>query len=224
MNGFFSFNTSVIYTTWIILLLCGILSFAARKFSKKPESIYGYMARSYVRFFMNMVEQTFGYQVGPYAVFIGTLFTFILCCNYISLLPGLTEPTENINTTLALSLICFFYTQYQAITTHGIRMYLKEYMSPFFLFFPLHVLGKISTMVSMACRLFGNIYGGAMIVGMWKSALAGSLIFQLLGIITGMNFLIVLFFGLFEGFIQAFVFTVLTLTYLAMAVQPEDTD
>ena len=224
MNGFFSFHTSVIYTTWIILFFCGFFSFIARKFSKKPGTIYGYMARSYVRFFMNMVEQTFGYQVGAYAVFIGTLFTFILCCNYISLLPGLSEPTENINTTLALSLICFFYTQYQAISLHGIIGYLKEYIRPFFLLFPLHILGKLSTMVSMACRLFGNIYGGAMIVGMWKSAIAGSILLQTLGVITGINMLMVFFFGLFEGFIQAFVFTVLTLTYLAMAVQPEDED
>ena len=79
-------------------------------------------------------------------------------------------------------------------------------------------------MVSMACRLFGNIYGGAMIVGMWKSAIAGSILLQTLGVITGINMLMVFFFGLFEGFIQAFVFTVLTLTYLAMAVQPEDED
>ena len=224
MNGFFSFNTTVIYTTWIILFFCCIFSLIARKLSKKPDTIFGYITRSYVRFFMNMVEQTFGYQVDSYAIFIGSLFTFILLCNYISLLPGFTEPTENINTTLALSLICFFYTQYQAIYAHGVLGYLKEYIHPFFLLFPLHILGKISTMVSMACRLFGNIYGGAMIVGMWKSALAGSFILQTLGIITGINILMVLFFGLFEGFIQAFVFTVLTLTYLAMAVQPEEID
>ena len=224
MNSFFNFHTTVIYTTWVVLFFCCIFSLIARKLSKKPDTIYGSLSRTYVRFFMDMVEQTFGYQVARYAVFIGSLFTFILLCNYISLIPGLTEPTENINTTLALSLVCFFYTQYQAIYAHGILGYLKEYISPFFLLFPLHVLGKLSSMVSMACRLFGNIYGGAMIVSMGKSALSGSFLLQLLGIITGFNLIMVLFFGLFEGFIQAFVFTILTLTYLAMAVQPEDTD
>ena len=71
------------------------------------------------------------------------------------------EPTQNLNTTLALAMTSFFYVQYNGIRAHGIKGYLKEYTEPFIIMAPLHIISKLASIVSMSFRLFGNIYGGA---------------------------------------------------------------
>lgn len=222
MNHILEINISVILTTWLIIGLLCIMSRFAAQAARKKETVSGMLARSYVRFFLQMVHENTGSYHKASSLFIAILFTFICACNYASIIPGLYEPTENINTTLALSLISFFYIQSAAIKAHGFKHYCKEYIEPFFLLLPLHVLGKLSSILSMACRLFGNISGGAMITGLLKKGLAGSFFFQLGALITGLNLLVTLFFGVFEGFIQAFVFTMLTSTYLAMAVKGDE--
>lgn len=220
-NPFFDIDSTVVINTWLVILFIVIISYIAGNLIYKPNTISGYIVRSYVRSFMDMVEQSLGKQVSSYSIFITALFTFIFLCNCISLIPGLREPTENLNTTLALGILCFIYTQYQAISTHGFWGYIKEYFMPIPLLFPLHVLGKLAGITSISFRLFGNIFGGAMICQIYKGALSGSFLYQTIGILTGINLIITFFFGIFEGFIQAFVFSILTLTYLAMAIQHE---
>jgi F-type H+-transporting ATPase subunit a len=86
---------------------------------------------------------------------------------------------------------------------------------------PLEVVGKISSVVSLSFRLFGNIFGGSIIIRLYQGLVHGYLLREIIGLITGINLLLVLFFVLFEGALQAFVFTVLTLTYLSIALQEE---
>ena len=74
----------------------------------------------------------------------------------------------------------------------------------------------------MSDGLFGNIYGGAMIGSIYQHAIEGSVTFETAGLISGLNFVILAFFGLFEGFLQAFVFAMLSLTYLSIAIQKEE--
>jgi F-type H+-transporting ATPase subunit a len=87
--------------------------------------------------------------------------------------------------------------------------------------FPLNVIGKLSSIVSISFRLFGNVFGGSIISKIYLSFISGSIIFETIGLLSGINFLIIIFFGLFEGFIQAFVFAMLTMTYLSVAIQSE---
>ena len=131
------------------------------------------------------------------------------------------EPTASINTTLALAIIGFFYIQIHAIKHHGIKEYAKEYFQPFFLMLPLHIVGKLSNIVSMSFRLFGNIFGGATISKIYLSLIKSSIVYEVLGILSGINFIFPLFFGLLEGLLQAFVFTMLTLSYLSIALNSE---
>jgi F-type H+-transporting ATPase subunit a len=86
--------------------------------------------------------------------------------------------------------------------------------------FPLNIVGKIASIVSISFRLFGNIFGGAIIVMIYSGTIQSSITGQFLGLFMT-NFVIVPFFTLFEGFLQAFVFTMLALTYLGMALQGE---
>jgi F-type H+-transporting ATPase subunit a len=89
---------------------------------------------------------------------------------------------------------------------------------------PLNIVGKFASIISMAFRLFGNIFGGSTIATIYFSILHGSTFLQTLGLFTGVNLIVLLFFGLFEGAIQAFVFAMLTITYLSIAISSEQTE
>ena len=129
------------------------------------------------------------------------------------------EPTKYLSTTLGLALISFFVVHTTAIKTKGLGEYLKYYMHPvhahgiflwfFFLnpFLYLNIIGELAKVVSHSFRLFGNILGGAIIIIIVSWLLKYLLLPPLL----------LLFFGLIVGGIQAFVFTMLALTYIAVA-------
>lgn len=99
---------------------------------------------------------------------------------------------------------------------------MKEFFHPFFVMFPLNLISHFSKIISISFRLFGNIFGGSIITQIYTSAISVSFFAELFGLFSGINFLVLSFFILFEGLIQAFVFTMLTLTYLAIAVQSEE--
>ena len=149
---------------------------------------------------------------------------FIVLSNSLSIIPGAEEPTKDINTTLALGLISFLYVQLYAIASNGLWSYIKEFFSPFFLMLPLNVIGKLATIVSMSFRLFGNIFGGSTISAIYFNLIYGAPLYEAIGAFSGINLIIILFFGLFEGVIQAFVFAMLSLTYLAAALGGELTE
>lgn len=218
---FLKINIATVTNTWFVLVLIIFIILIARFFFNNKQGITRYFVISYVDSFKDLTTQTFGSFIYQHFSFITVLFTFILMCNCLAIIPWTSEPTKDLNTTLALGLIAFFYKEIQTIKTNGFSGYFKEFIQPFFIMFPINVIGHFSKIISMSFRLFGNIFGGAVIMELYTHAIAGSLVWEILGIFTGINFLVVLFFGVFEGFIQAFVFTMLTLTYIALAIRKE---
>lgn len=235
-HSFFAIDAEIVIYTWIMLGFLVALLIAARYSLTKKTGLARYITLTYVDAFRQLCVQTFEGFYANHFYFISALFTFILFSNSISIIPWLEEPTKDLNTTLALSLISFVYIQWYAIQSHGFLPYIKEYFSPLFLMFPLNVVGKLATIVSMSFRLFGNIYGGATISSIFFNLIRTSLVFDALALPsalkalgffvfgTSINIIIVLFFGLFEGFIQAFVFSMLALTYLSTAIRTEQGD
>eukprot|EP01047_Picozoa_sp_COSAG01_P014573 COSAG01_NODE_713_length_14097_cov_15.136448_4_plen_286_part_00 len=131
--------------------------------------------------------------------------------------PGFEEPTKSINTDLALALLVFFVVQGYGIQKKGFLTYIRNFADDpfpmkgplillFFLnpFFYLNLLGLVASVVSHAFRLFGNIFGGAMIIVIVSTLLKYILV--PVGLFA--------FFGLFAGLVQAFVFTMLAVTYI----------
>lgn len=216
----FTFNFETILHTWLVMLIIGLIVLAARIGLRYQTSRY--IIISATQFMVDLVEQTIGHFSFNHFCFVSALFLFIAFCNTATLIPWLDEPTKDINTTLALGCIAFLYIQTCAIMTQGFRPYAAEFFKPIFIMFPLHLIGKLAMVVSISFRLFGNIFGGAIIGGLYLSVIKGSILRETIGLMTGMNFLIALFFGLFEGLLQAFIFTVLTLTYVAIALQHEE--
>lgn len=220
-HPFWSLKSAILRDTWIVLAILVIIALFVPFILGQKKSILRYLLISFIQNFMGLIEQAFGSFARNHFDFVTSLFCFIFLCNIASLIPWMEEPTQDLNTTLALGIIAFIYTQIYAIKAHGIIEYLREFCEPFFLMFPLHVVGKLATVISISFRLFGNIFGGATISMLYFNAIDGSFLYESLGILSGVNMVMFLFFGLFEGFLQAFVFTMLTITYLAIAVQHE---
>jgi F-type H+-transporting ATPase subunit a len=220
-HSFLRVNALTLIYTWITLILIAAILFLGRYLITKKNGLGKYIALSFIQFFVDLINQTLTHFSLGHFVFITTTFCFVFACNVVSLIPWMDEPTTDVNTTLALGIVSFLYTQWAAINATGLWAYIKGYFSPFFVMLPLNIIGKLATVVSISFRLFGNIFGGSIISGLWFNAIQGKFLFEIIGLATGINILIVIFFGLFEGFLQAFVFGMLSLTYLSLALQGE---
>ncbi len=221
-HPFFTIDSSIVFHTWMVLglLLCFIL--LARYALNYKKSVGYFLVTKFVRSFMDLISQTLGGFFYNHFTFITALFLFILFCNSAPAVPWLEEPTRDINTTLSLGIISFVYTQWYSIKMHGLGAYLKSYLAPIVIMLPLNIIGKLSNIISISFRLFGNIYGGSTIASKYADIIEGSVVWETLGLFSGLNFIILFFFGLFEGLLQAFVFAMLTLTYLSIALQVDE--
>lgn len=219
-NSFLRINKETVLFTWAVLFFLGIACILCRFFFSRSLIIKNIIL-VFFQFFIDLTTQTLNFFSEKHCMFVMTLFLFIFLCNILSLIPFLDEPTKDLNTTLALGLISFLYIQWISITTHGLKKYVADYFKPIFIMFPLNILGKLASIMSLSVRLFGNIFGGSIISTLYFSALQFSVFAQILGILTGLNFIIIAFFTLFEGFLQAFVFTMLSLTYISLSIHDE---
>lgn len=242
-------NQHTLIYTWVALLFIFVLAGAARlALSYSPHSLFSYLVKKYVKLFMDNVAQSCHFFSYNYCLFIISLFTFLVICNCLVIIPNFEEPTKDLNTTIGLAIISFLYVQTQAVKAHGVIGYLNEYfktpvqvfglhqkLTPWavidivgrvlanciigLLTFPIELLGKLASVLSLSFRLFGNIFGGSVISSLWMHLKSNSLLWQLIGLLSGFNLLVIIgFFGLFEGLLQAFVFSMLTLMYLSNAI------
>lgn len=221
-HPFWTLQADTLTSTFIIVFIIATTSLFINRCLKNKQSLVRFATLQYVQNFRDLLVQTL--KAAPYnhLSFIGSLFTFILLCNSIQILPTLEEPTKDLNTTLALGLISFFYVQIYGIKTHGIKHYCMGYFEPFFFMFPLNVVGTLTSIISLSFRLFGNIFGGFIITALYTKMISGSVLFQSFALLSGLNLSMLFVFGLFEGLIQAFVFSMLTLTYLSIEIMSED--
>ena len=156
------------------------------------------------------VTETLGKDKAYYTPYIVTLFIFIWVCNMVGMIPipGFMEPTRNLNVPLGLGFMVVIVVHFSAIKFKGAWKHIQGYMphkNPLFL---LDIIGEVSKIVSISFRLFGNILGGAIII-LVVSSLVSFVVFP-----VGLN----LFFSVFVGTIQAFVFTMLALTYIGVEI------
>ncbi len=158
----------------------------------------------------DFVRETLGKDKIYYTPYIVTLFIFIWICNMIGMIPipGFMEPTRNLNVPLGLGLMAVVVVHFSAVKFKGAWKHIQEYMPHKNPLFILDIVGEVSKIVSISFRLFGNILGGAIII-LVVSSLVSFVVFP-----VGLN----LFFGVFVGTIQAFVFTMLALTYIGVEI------
>jgi F-type H+-transporting ATPase subunit a len=201
-------NIEVMIITWIVisgLLVFGYLASRRAGMLPGPVQVLGEL---FVSMIYGLTEDALEEQGKTYAPLICALFMFLLACNWIGMFPHMHEPTKDLNTPLSLGIMGFCIAHYAGIRSKGIGKYLAEYCHPIFLMAPLNVIGELAKVVSISFRLFGNIMGGSIII-LVVSYLTYSVLLP-----PFLNF----FFVIFIGAIQAFVFTMLTLVYIAVQV------
>lgn len=149
-----------------------------------------------------------------YFSYIIFVFFFILINNLIGVLPGSMSPNQNLNTTLALGIFTFVYFNLQGIRAVGFVNYMKHFAGPMpalaLLIFPIEIISVSVRPLSLALRLRGNMDGDHLILGIFS---------ELVPYIVPIPFYAM---GIFVGFLQAFVFTLLTMIYIGMATAHHD--
>ena len=211
-------------TYFAVLVLALLFIFATRKLKRIPEGKGQTLLEVFVGGIMDFFGRILGDHGKKYVPFVGSFFIFIIALNYLGIIPGLQPPTADLNTTLALGITAVLGVQIIAIKENGIAGYLKHLAgNPLwlgFLMFPLEVVAQLSRAGSLAVRLFGNIFGEkAVVIELTKLGLI-VLIADAIPIIPVQ--VPMLFFGLFVGFLQAFVFTILTTIYIVLFIEHHD--
>jgi F-type H+-transporting ATPase subunit a len=156
-----------------------------------------------VGFLRSQIREVSGQDGDRYLPLVGTLFIFIFVANALALLPGYVPPTASLSTTAALALCVLFAVPAYGITAVGVRPYLRSYVRPNAFMLPFNILSELSRTLALAVRLFGNVMSFTKIVAILLSL--APLFFPAV-----LNAL-----GLLTGAIQAYIFAVLAVVYIA---------
>lgn len=169
-----------------------------------PKGIQN-VAEIIVEMLDNMVKGSLGENAGKFANYIGSIFIFILISN-ISGIFGLRPPTADYGVTLPLGLLSFCIIQYNNIK-HNKLGAAKALLEPIPLFLPVNIIGEIAVPISLSLRLFGNVLSGTVMM---------ALIYALIPVFLkfGIPSVLHVYFDLFAGAIQTYVFCMLTMTYV----------
>jgi F-type H+-transporting ATPase subunit a len=227
----------VLYT-WVVMGVLIVLSLAAsRNLQLAPRGVQNFM-EMVLEQFLTALDDVVGHEGRRYLPLIGTLGLFILTSNLLGLIPGLMAPTSNLNTTAACALIVFATYHVIGIRKQGFLTYLKHFCGPVPLLaplmFPIELVSHLARPLSLSLRLFGNMFGGHVLLaiiflltgldGLIGWALTGKLAGILIGVPGGaimiaftVGFLLPL--KILVAFLQAFIFCMLSMLYIAGAIE-----
>jgi len=206
--------TETIIISWIIMIgLIALVLFLTHNMTVKPTRKRQVIAEFLVEIVDNQVLSAMGKEYKWFAPYIGALFASSIFGSLIGL-TGLRPVTADFSTVLTWALMTFVLIERAKIKADGIGGYLKSFINP------LNIISEVSTPVSMAFRHFGNIGGGTIITSLLYFALTGlslaiGLQFPIFNI--GIPAVLSLYFDLFTGFMQAFIFMMLTMANIANA-------
>ncbi|KQC03759.1 MAG: hypothetical protein APR54_02425, partial [Candidatus Cloacimonas sp. SDB] len=204
--GTFQLLRMLLIVDLLFIVIIFLVRSVLRKRPSKPQILFELTYTSLEQF----VIETLGKEKANYTPYIVTLFLFIWICNMIGMIPipGFMEPTRNLNVPLGLGFMVIVIVHFSAFKFKGVWNHIQDYLPHKNPLFILDIVGEVSKVVSISFRLFGNILGGAIII-LVVSSLVNYVIFP-----VGLN----LFFGIFVGTIQAFVFTMLALSYIGAEI------
>lgn len=226
--------TETLVVSWIVMaLITGLCIWLTRDLKVENISKRQALAEFLVEQANNFVRNNTGSRKFDKLIpFVAALFTTSVVSNLISL-TGLRSPTADLSTEAAWAIVVFIMITGNKIKAGGFFGYLKGFTTPIAVMTPFNILSELATPVSMACRHFGNILSGVVINGLIYAALAlassallgwlpGAL-GQILGSIpildVGIPAILSVYFDWFSGAMQAFIFSMLTIMYIANAAE-----
>lgn len=221
---------TTLFMSWIVWIIIGVISFSvARRAKLAPNPIQGVFEAAF-SFVKGVADDAIGPEAYRYYPLCFGLFIYILVSNMIGLIPGFVSPTSDPNTTFGLAILVFLYYNFEGIKHNGLR-YFKQFLGPPlpWYFFPISFLLIITEIMtffvkpfSLGLRLFCNIFSKELFL-----AILAVLLLQFLEGPTALDKLftvaplvlrpVIVLLGVVIGFIQALVFFILTISYIAGA-------
>ncbi len=227
--------SETVVVSWIVMLIItGLCIFLTRNLKVENISKRQAVAEMIVEAANNLVRgNTGGTKFDGLIPFVSTIFAMSIVSNLISLIPIFRSPTADLSTEAAWAIVVFIMITANKIKAGGVLGYMKGFTEPIPVMTPFNILSELATPVSMACRHFGNILSGIVINGLIYAAL-GIASAALLGLFpgavgdflsnipifaVGLPAVLSFYFDWFTGAMQAFIFTMLTIMYIANAAE-----
>lgn len=200
---------SSVVVTWIImafLVLCSVIF--VRNLEMVPTKIQNYL-ETVVGWLNEFFEDILGKEGKAYIPYLGTVALYIACANLIGLF-GLTPPTKDMNVTAALAIMSIIVIEYAGIKAKGVKNWVKSFAEPIPLIAPINVLEIFIRPLSLCMRLFGNVLGAFVVMELIKMCIP---------FVIPVPFS--LYFDIFDGLIQTYVFVFLTSLFIKEAIEVE---
>lgn len=199
--------SNTVIATWIVMVIIMLLAWLlSRTLSLRPSLI-----QEVVESFLEATEKTVRdmLPIDPWVAVpvIATIWILIGFSNLAGLIPGLTSPTADLNTTFAFAMISFSMTHVVGIGTQGLRRYLAHYLEPSWILLPFHLIAEVTRTVALAVRLFGNMLSGDMLAVILLGAV---------GLLVPVPFAMLHF---LICIIQAYIFGILTLVFISAGIR-----
>ncbi len=198
-----------VLTTWGIMLVISLIAWLTTRRTQQLPKTLQTMAEVIVTAIDEAICEVapeHGRQIMP---FIASLWLFLIIANLVGLIPGLHSPTRDLSVTSALAVLVFFSVHWFGIRTLGWKRYLHHYLTPSPILLPFHIISEFTRTLALAIRLFGNIMSLEM---------AAMLILLVAGFLAPIPILML---HIIEALVQAYIFGMLALIYLAGAMQSQ---
>jgi F-type H+-transporting ATPase subunit a len=207
-----TFHSDTLISAWVV----SVLLIAAAVFIRIILRIRPGLLQSAVELGAEALNNTLVERIGErgrkYFPFLATLFLFIITSNWLGVTPfELKSPTADLNTTAGLALLTIFLVQVFGMIEKGPIRYFKRFFQPNPVFFPLNVIEELAKPLSLSIRLFGNIFGKETIIVILSGLVALPLFYPIP----------ILALSLLIGAIQAYIFMLLAVFYISMALAEE---
>ncbi len=200
--------TSIVVTTWGIMLLLGVFCWlATQRLSLDPGPVQT-MLEGIILLIEDSIEAASPGHAQQMMPFIGTLWIYIVIANLVGIVPELHSPTGNLSVTAGLAILVFLSVHWFGIRNEGVR-YLKHYLSPSPILLPFHLISEVTRTIALAVRLFGNIM---------SFELVALLVLLVAGLLVPVPLLML---HIVEALVQAYIFGMLALIYVAGAMQSQ---
>lgn len=199
----------VVYT-WVVMGVLAISAFlATRRIAIYPGKLQNVM-EVIISGFNNLLIETMGQEGKRFFPLIATLGLYILTANLIGIIPGFESPTANLNTTASMAIVVFLMTHIVGVRIHGFK-YLQQFTGPVWwlipLMMPIEIISHLSRPLSLSVRLFGNIMGEDIVLGV---------VLLLVPLLVPLPVFVLM---IFTSVIQTLVFMLLAMMYIAGAME-----
>ncbi|WP_106225081.1 F0F1 ATP synthase subunit A [Legionella pneumophila] len=203
--------TQSVLTTWFIMMTLFLLAWVStRRLSLLQPGACQIILESILSTMHDAMKEILPQHVELVFPFITTLWIFILISNLIGVIPGFYSPTADLSVTASLAMITFLSVHWFGIRAEGLRDYLKHYIRPTPFLLPFHLISEISRTLALAVRLFGNIM---------SLQLTALIVLMIAGFLAPIPILML---HIIEAIIQAYIFGMLALIYIAGGIQSHE--